>query len=68
MVLRTRTKELDAALCAVAPRIKVLSQLSWPESTISAFLQSWRRGEPELPQVEYAKTGWSTACLGRHVA
>jgi len=49
--------ELDAALCAVAPRIKVLSQLSWPETTIDAFLRSWRRGEPEIPQVEYYKNG-----------
>ena len=57
MVLSERIKELDAALCAVAPRIKVLSQLSWPEATIDAFLKSWRRGEPELPKVEYTKNG-----------
>lgn len=44
---------LDARLCRVAPAIKVLSHISWPESTIEEFLHSWRRGEPELPSVTY---------------
>jgi uncharacterized protein (TIGR02421 family) len=44
---------LDDALCAVAPKIKVLSRLSWPEMVVEDFLASWRRGQPTLPQVEY---------------
>ncbi|HEY6725645.1 MAG TPA: flavohemoglobin expression-modulating QEGLA motif protein [Polyangiaceae bacterium] len=56
-MLSATTRELDAALCGIAPRIKLLSQLSWPESSIESFLHSWRRGEPELPKVEYRKDG-----------
>jgi uncharacterized protein (TIGR02421 family) len=44
-------------LCRVAPRIKVLSRMSWPDAVIDAFLVSWRRGEPELPVVEYPAKG-----------
>lgn len=55
MALSAHTHELDAALCAVAPRIKVLSRLSWPEQPIQEFLQSWRRGEPHVPEVTYPK-------------
>ncbi len=54
MPISERAKKLDAALCAVAPSIKVLSRLSWPESVITSFLQSWRRGEPHIPEVSYS--------------
>jgi uncharacterized protein (TIGR02421 family) len=53
--IAAHTQQLDAALCAVAPRIKVLSRLSWPEQPIEEFLASWRRGEPRIPKVSYPK-------------
>lgn len=55
MALSAHTRELDVALCAVGPRIKVLSRLSWPEQPIQEFLASWRRGEPHVPEVTYPK-------------
>jgi uncharacterized protein (TIGR02421 family) len=53
MPITERARRLDAALCAIAPTVKVLSRLSWPESVIQDFLQSWRRGEPHVPEVTY---------------
>jgi len=57
MAITERARALDTALCAVAPSVKVLSRLSWPESTINDFLHSWRRGEPKLPEVRYSDAG-----------
>ena len=54
MPISERARQLDADLCALAPTVKVLSRLSWPEATISEFLHSWRRGEPHVPSVRYA--------------
>ena len=54
MPISQRARQLDADLCALAPTVKVLSRLSWPEATISEFLQSWRRGEPHIPDVRHA--------------
>jgi uncharacterized protein (TIGR02421 family) len=60
MPITQRARTLDTALCAVAPSVKVLSRLSWPESAISDFLHSWRRGEPHIPEVSYSLTGLPT--------
>lgn len=57
MAISDKAKELDAALCKVAPGIKILTELSWPETIIERFLESWRRGEPELPNIEYQRAG-----------
>jgi uncharacterized protein (TIGR02421 family) len=54
MAISERARTLDKELCAIAPSVKVLSRLSWPESVISDFLHSWRRGEPQLPIVSYS--------------
>ena len=54
MPISERARRLDAALCAIAPSVKVVSRLSWPESAINDFLNSWRRGEPQIPEVRYA--------------
>jgi uncharacterized protein (TIGR02421 family) len=54
MPITERARRLDAELCAIAPCVKVLSRLSWPESVIQDFLHSWRRGEPHVPEVTYA--------------
>ncbi|MFK7984554.1 MAG: flavohemoglobin expression-modulating QEGLA motif protein [Sandaracinaceae bacterium] len=34
-----------------ARKVRVLSSLSWPEGTVQAFLEGWRRGQPTLPEV-----------------
>jgi uncharacterized protein (TIGR02421 family) len=57
MAVSERAQKLDVALCAVAPSIKVLSRLSWPESVIEDFLASWRRGEPRVPELSYPHNG-----------
>jgi uncharacterized protein (TIGR02421 family) len=57
MPITERARTLDAALCRVAPSVKVLSRLSWPESAVVGFLHSWRRGEPHIPEVSYSLTG-----------
>jgi uncharacterized protein (TIGR02421 family) len=54
MPITERARRLDTALCAIAPTIKILSRLSWPESVIQDFLHSWRRGEPHVPEVTYS--------------
>jgi uncharacterized protein (TIGR02421 family) len=60
MPITERARQLDTALCAVAPSVKVLSRLSWPESAIHEFLRSWRRGEPHIPEVHYSTNGLPT--------
>jgi uncharacterized protein (TIGR02421 family) len=60
MPITERARALDARLCAIAPCVKVLSRLSWPESVITEFLHSWRRGEPQLPDVSYSLTDLPT--------
>jgi uncharacterized protein (TIGR02421 family) len=57
MPISERARRLDTALCAIAPSVKVLSRLSWPESAITDFLHSWRRGEPHIPEVSYSLSG-----------
>src|SRR5438270_13387096 len=60
MPITERARRLDAALCAIAPSVKVLSRLSWPETVIQEFLLSWRRGEPHVPEVSYSNQDLST--------
>lgn len=52
MIVSERAQRLDAALCAIAPSVKVLSRLSWPDAVIERFLASYRRGAPELPPID----------------
>ncbi|AWY38970.1 DUF1704 domain-containing protein [Pseudomonas putida] len=44
--------ELDAALPALARKIRVLDALSWPDGVEETFLDHWRRGQARLPDVE----------------
>lgn len=46
-----KTAELDQQLCSVASDIRVLSNLSWPKQAEARFLESYRAGEPTLPDV-----------------
>ena len=47
-----RTLAIDSELARIAPKIRVLSSLSWPASLEEEFLAGWRAGRPELPRVE----------------
>lgn len=49
-----RFTELDRRLVATVKGIKLLGAVSWPAAMQVQFLEGWRRGNPVLPQVEYA--------------
>jgi len=64
MLTATRTDlerfaELDRRLVAAVKGIKLLSLVSWPASVQNAFIEGWRRGNPQLPKVEYARSDYS---------
>ncbi len=54
-----RLAELDRRLVVAVKGIKLLAALSWPASTQAQFLDAWRRGNPQLPHVEYERTDFS---------
>ncbi len=54
-----RLTELDRRLVATVKGIKLLGAVSWPASTQVQFVEGWRRGNPALPQVEYAHTDFA---------
>ncbi|HPH47489.1 MAG TPA: DUF1704 domain-containing protein, partial [Chryseolinea sp.] len=43
--------ELDAALVQASKKIKVLSTLAWPAGEEEKFLQGWRKGKAQLPEI-----------------
>jgi hypothetical protein len=46
-------KPIDSAIVAAAKDIKVLTRLSRPAKVKQKFLDDWRRGNPQLPEVDY---------------
>ncbi len=46
---RERLASLDGRLVAIAKKIRLLGTLSWPSHLLDSFLETWRRGAPELP-------------------
>ncbi|MEZ4446845.1 MAG: DUF1704 domain-containing protein [Polyangiaceae bacterium] len=42
--------ELDQRLVAVAKGVRVLGALSFPDQVAVAFVESWKRGDPALPE------------------
>jgi uncharacterized protein (TIGR02421 family) len=54
-----RFAEFDRRLVAAVKGIKLLSLVSWPASVQAAFLNAWRSGSPQLPNVEYEKNDYS---------
>ena len=57
----THHAALDARMVAVARGIRLLQRVSWPASLQEPFLEGWRRGQPQLPRVEYAPQDFSAA-------
>jgi uncharacterized protein (TIGR02421 family) len=53
--------ELDRRLVAAVKGIKLLGALSWPTSVQAQFLDGWRRKNPLLPKVDYAKQDHAAA-------
>ncbi len=47
-----KIKKLDGELVRASKKIKVLSALTWPMGKEEAFLESWKKGNPQLPQIE----------------
>jgi len=42
--------ECDRELIAVGKKIRVLKAIDWPQSMEAAFMASWEKGNPQLPQ------------------
>jgi uncharacterized protein (TIGR02421 family) len=43
---------LDSAVVHASKKIKVLNALAWPAGTEEKFLDGWRRGDPQLPEIK----------------
>jgi uncharacterized protein (TIGR02421 family) len=56
-----RFGELDRRLVAAVRGIKLLASVSWPVNVQTEFLEGWKAGRPQLPNVEYAKFDYSEA-------
>ncbi|MEO7934725.1 MAG: flavohemoglobin expression-modulating QEGLA motif protein [Dokdonella sp.] len=50
---------LDARLVAAVRGIRILGSISWPAAAQTAFLESWRRGNPQLPVIVYSPPDYS---------
>ncbi|MGH8551080.1 MAG: flavohemoglobin expression-modulating QEGLA motif protein [Methylococcales bacterium] len=46
-----KTTQHDALLADTVQPIKILAALSWPREAEAKFLEAWRAGRPELPDV-----------------
>lgn len=51
--------ELDARLVNTVKGIKLLAALSWPATVQARFLDDYRRGIGQLPQIAYASTDFA---------
>ncbi|MBL7845684.1 MAG: DUF1704 domain-containing protein [Cyclobacteriaceae bacterium] len=51
----SKIQKLDEATVKVSKKIKVLNTLLWPAEAEDKFLQGWRKGKPELPQIALTK-------------
>jgi hypothetical protein len=47
----TKVKKLDADLVLASKYIRILRALEWPADSEEKFLQGWRKGNPQLPEV-----------------
>lgn len=47
--------EFDKKLVGAAKGIKILSTLGWGEQTAHDFLEGWRSGNPQTPEIDYPK-------------
>jgi uncharacterized protein (TIGR02421 family) len=47
-----KIQKLDDALVHASKKIKVLSALAWPVGVEEKFLEGWRKGNPQLPEIK----------------
>lgn len=52
---------LDARMVAAVRELKLLGLVSWPAAVQPPFLESFARGKPAMPQVDYPKLDFSDA-------
>jgi uncharacterized protein (TIGR02421 family) len=52
---------LDARMVAAARELRLLALVSWPATLQAPFLESFARGQPVMPRVEYPKLDFSEA-------
>jgi uncharacterized protein (TIGR02421 family) len=57
--LKQRLAELDARLIELAKPILVLKYLNWPDTIEEKFIEDWRSGRPELPEVAVLAPDWT---------
>lgn len=50
----TKILELDDALVQASKKIKVLNALAWPVDAEEKFLNSWKKGQAQLPEINLA--------------
>ena len=46
-----KIETLDSELVQASKKIRVLKALEWPLDSEEKFLQGWRKGNPQLPEV-----------------
>jgi len=47
-----KIEALDNALVAASKKIRVLNVLTWPVDAEEKFLEGWRKGNPQLPEIK----------------
>jgi uncharacterized protein (TIGR02421 family) len=47
-----KIQRLDNALVDASKKIKVLNALAWPVGVETLFLEGWRKGNPQLPEIK----------------
>jgi len=47
-----KIQKLDDAVVHASRKIKVLSALAWPAGVEEKFLEGWRKGNPQLPEIK----------------
>jgi uncharacterized protein (TIGR02421 family) len=47
-----KIQSLDHSLVQASKKIKVLNVLAWPVGLEEKFLEGWRKGKPELPEIK----------------
>jgi len=47
-----KIEKLDSALVQASKKIKVLSTLAWPGGIEEKFLETWKKGNPQLPVIK----------------
>ena len=58
-----KIENLDTALIQATKKIRVLKALEWPLNSEVKFLEDWRKGNPQLPEVNLERQDLSDSIL-----